>query len=120
MEASAADERERLVINEGETAIAAADSRQAKQNMSMKDDASLSLSLSRHSRREETRDDTEMSCKCAPHDSRDAVAGVRSERSKHRRGVTVIISNDEISKVKISMTNTRKTLARKDKISKVE
>ena len=45
MEASAADERERLVINEGETAIAAADSRQAKQNMSMKDDASLSLSL---------------------------------------------------------------------------
>ena len=45
----------------------------------------LSLSLSRHSRREETRDDTEMSCKCAPHDSRDAVAGVRSERSKHRR-----------------------------------
>ena len=83
VEASAADERERLVINEGETAIAAADSRQAKQNMSMKDDASLSLS--RHSRREETRDDTEMSCKCAPHDSRDAVAGVRSERSKHRR-----------------------------------
>ena len=48
MEASAADERERLVINEGETAIAAADSRQAKQNMSTKDDASLSLSRVTH------------------------------------------------------------------------